>query len=171
MTMKQGNPITANLIVIVDSQDLHLLSDFRWDIQKAGKTFYLARKEKTGFRKYRKVYLHRMIANPPIGYEVDHINRNGLDNTRDNLRVVTHRENMKNMRQHSDSNSRFRGVYLFKPTGKWQAQICNDHKRFHLGYFDSEIEAAKEYDRAAIRLHGEFANLNFCIGDCDEQTG
>lgn len=169
MTTKQGNPITANpQMIIVDTWDFHFLSDFRWDIQKAGKTFYAARKEKIGFRKYRKIYLHRVIINPPAGYEIDHINRNGLDNRRENLRIVTHSDNMKNMRRHSDSKSQFKGVHLFKSTGKWQAQISNNGKRIHLGYFHSEIDAAKEYDRAAIKLHGRFAHTNFDLGDYNE---
>ena len=92
-----------------------------------------------------KVYsLHRWILDAPKGYEVDHINHNTFDNTRNNLRLATRSQNSQNLKgAHKDSKSGIRGVYWQKNLNKWQAQICVNNKRIHLGTFEKKDEAEK----------------------------
>jgi hypothetical protein len=94
------------------------------------------------------------------GIVPDHINRNGLDNRRSNLRIANKQQNCWNSRDRGGV-SRFKGVHWKVAEGKWAAAISHDGIRKHLGYFVSEREAAEAYDDAAITFQGEFAFLNF----------
>jgi hypothetical protein len=94
--------------------------------------------------------------------EVDHVNGDGLDNRRSNLRVCTHAENARNQSSRTRmSTSRFRGVVWAKDRRKWRAMIGDNGRTVHLGNFTDEIEAAQAYDRAAREMYGAFARLNF----------
>ena len=106
--------------------------------------------------------MHRDILKPPDHLCVDHINHNGIDNRRANLRLATHRQNSYN-RIHFTKNpsSKYKGVSFRKRTKKWDAKIRYDGKNKHIGSFKDEIEAAKAYDEAAKKYQGEFAALNF----------
>ena len=96
---------------------------------------------------------------------VDHINHNGLDNRRANLRIATASQNNANSRRGMNrGRSKYKGVWWDEKAGKWRAGIKCQGKCIHLGMFDDEIEAAKAYDRAAGLYHGEFAVLNFSAG-------
>jgi hypothetical protein len=103
--------------------------------------------------------MHRMIVQPRKGYIVDHIDHNGLNNRRSNLRVCTPRQHQANR-----GPSRFVGVFFEKRGGKWQAHIMAHGKHYYLGLFDDEVKAAKARDRKAYELHGEFAYLTFSRG-------
>jgi hypothetical protein len=111
-------------------------------------------------------YVHRVVMARVLGRhlerneKVDHINGNGLDNRRCNLRVVTHAENLANRPGWKQSSSKYKGVTFFKRDQKWQAKICPKGKTIHLGYFEDEKEAAHEYNKAAILHFGEMAVLN-----------
>ena len=85
----------------------------------------------------------------------------GLDNRKENLRIVDRKGNARNARSHRDSKSRFKGVNLHKQTGKWHAKIYADGRFYHLGLFKDEEQAAHAYDEAACQFHGSTANLNF----------
>jgi hypothetical protein len=112
--------------------------------------------------KARIVSLHREIMNNPDGLLVDHANGDGLDNRRTNLRLATHSQNQFNKRKtKSKTSSRFIGVYFEKRKNRWMARIHYHGKRIWLGSFKSEFDAAKAYDAAAKKYHGEFARLNF----------
>lgn len=97
---------------------------------------------------------------PPSGILIDHINHNGLDNRRSNLRFATTQQNNWNSNRKKPKGSRFRGVRQHRITKKWRAIICSDNKRIHLGYFDTDVSAARAYDAEAKRLRGDFAVLN-----------
>lgn len=104
--------------------------------------------------------MHRVIMNPGPNLVVDHINHDKLDNRRENLRICTQAENMMNQNSNVGS-SRFKGVSWNKRTNKFEASVMRNLIRFHLGYFDSEKEAARAYDDKARELFGEFARPNF----------
>lgn len=157
-------------VAIVDDEDYEILGNKNWYAEPKGINVYVYRKlnqvEKSG-RKTRRISLHRFIMNAPDGMEVDHINGNGLDNRRENLRICTRSENAKNIRKHKGVHSSiYKGVRWYSITKRWHAQISDvtkDGKRTvkSIGYFDDETEAAKAYDIWAHRLHGEFASPNF----------
>lgn len=111
-------------------------------------------------------YIHRIIMSRVIGRnltraeKVDHINGNGLDNRRKNLRIVTHAQNLMNTKSYKNSSSRFKGVTLVKRNNTWQAKICPQGKTIHLGFFEDEVRAAHEYNKAAIYHFGDMAVLN-----------
>jgi len=108
------------------------------------------------------VYMHQMVIKVPDGMVTDHINHDGMDNRKDNLRAATHSQNMRHRKKCSGAMySKYKGVSWKKKSRKWVAQITCEKKAIHLGYFRDEIEAAKAYDRAAIKYHGQFACLNF----------
>jgi len=103
----------------------------------------------------------REILKPPDNMQCDHINGNGLDNRRCNLRICSHSENQHNGSPYVGCSSRFKGVHWRKDRRKWQTSIRNAGKPIYLGYFTDEAEGARAYDRAARELFGEFARVNF----------
>ena len=105
--------------------------------------------------------MHREIMKPPKGKIVDHKNRNKLDDTRENLRISTHKENVRNRGKPRGSASRYLGVGYDRHRRRWYATLYVEGRQIWLGYFEDEIEAARGYDYAAVERLGESANLNF----------
>jgi hypothetical protein len=103
--------------------------------------------------------MHRLIMNTPKGMDTDHINGDSLDNRRCNLRICTHAQNQRNLKKIL-GNNKYKGVSLFKKTQKWRARIQINRMGLHLGYFDTEEEAAKAYNEAAEKHFGEFSRIN-----------
>lgn len=153
--------LTQGKFAIVDAEDYEKLSRYKWYAQRHGERWYAVRNEYLGGGEYRQIYMHREILNPPAGMEIDHINHDSLDNRRVNIRICTNSQNMMNGNSHKGSSSKFKGVFWHKLRRKWQAQIRKNYKAIYLGYYDSEVEAARTYDRAAKDLFGEFAKPNF----------
>ncbi len=114
----------------------------------------------------KNVYLHRYVLARMLGREltnkdrVDHINGNGLDNRRENIRLCKHQQNMWNQPSRRNTSSKYKGVTYFKRDGNWQAKIAPNGKTLQLGYFKTEVEAADAYNQKATELFGEFAKLN-----------
>lgn len=104
--------------------------------------------------------LSREIMNCPDNMLVDHKYHNVLDNRRESLRICTRAENNRNARSRRNTGSKYKGVSWHKRRNKWIAIITTDRKRLWLGYFDNEAEAARTYNLAATKLHGEYALLN-----------
>ena len=147
---------------IVDDDDFEKLMRFnKWYAVKQKNSFYAKCNITLAPGRRTTLKMHRVIMNAKPGQIVDHINGNGLDNRKCNLRIVDDQKNAANRKSHSGSSSKYKGVSWHKQHNKWQANICVNGKFLYLGIFPNEIDAALAYDDAAIKYFGEFARLNF----------
>lgn len=158
--MSKSISLTRGKQAIVDDEDFEWISKHKWLATGTGTKFYAARHTWDGIRVSR-IYMHREILNLPKGIEVDHINGNGLDNRRSNLRQATRAENQRNRMKSSHSVSIYKGVSFDKRRNRWRARIKVDQKEKWIGFFMKEIDAAYAYDRVARQYFGNYANLNF----------
>ena len=149
-------PLTQAKFAIVDAEDYEWLNQYKWHAKKHKNTSY-AETQKNG----KLIKMHRLITSAPPHLFVDHRDHNGLNNRRYNLRLCTNQQNVFNRRPRPGGTSKYKGVYWHKKTKKYTAAIKANGKRYYLGYFDDEIEAAVVYDIKAMELFGEFAYLNF----------
>lgn len=139
-------------VAIVDDADYANLAALKWrESYKHGHTY-----AETG----RRALMHRIIMNPAKGLHVDHINGNGLDNRRSNLRVVTSSQNQMNRGLPKNNKSGHKGVHWSKLGKRWHAAIVVDRKKNFLGTFTDKEKAAAAYREAAEKLHGEFRQKN-----------
>jgi len=157
-------PLTKNKFAIVDEQDYERLARFKWCVSYTGrKKLYACRM--VGRRVIR---MHREIMRAPGGMVVDHIDGNGLNNCRANLRVCTHAQNLCNRRKYRGATP-YKGVFYRRDRNKYYARISLGGVKHYLGLYDDPVEAARAYDRKARELHGPYARLNF--PDEGEQPG
>lgn len=155
--------LTRGLVTIIDAEDFEFVSQWKWFASRGGNTDYAHRKQRIdGTHKQKTISLHRAIISAPDGMHVDHINHNGLDNRRENLRLCTPAENRWNSKRQKGSSSDFKGVGKFNDgrAKSWAATIGAGNKIYRR-CFATELEAALWYDEMAKELHGEFAKLNF----------
>jgi hypothetical protein len=148
-------PLTQGESTSVDDGDFKEIGKYKWSTLKLKHTCYAR-----GWVDGKVVYMHRMLMGNPKGLDVDHINGNGLDNRRCNLRVCNRSQNSMNNHKRTGT-SKYKGVSWYKRGGKWHSQIMIDGIQKHIAYFDDEIEAAKSYDIHALELFKEYACLNF----------
>ncbi len=134
------------------------LGRWKWHTTALG---YVIRDNRDKTQKAKTILMHRQIMNPPAGLEVDHINHNGLDNRRCNLRNVTRTQNAQNQLPRSGGSSQYKGVHRNKGNKKWTVSIGANGQQYQLGSFHDEIYAALKYDEAARKYHGKFACCNF----------
>lgn len=154
-------PLTGGLVAIVDAEDAaRILGMGAWQAKRSGQTYY-ARKNIWRAGRYMTITMHAVILDVPL---VDHVNGNGLDNRRSNLRPANFAENARNRPRRSDNTSGYKGVSWNRRNGKWQAYIGADRRQISLGHHATAEDAARAYDAAARELHGVFARLNFPEG-------
>lgn len=148
------NLINSDEVMICDAEDYEKLSKYNWRLNNGRAIAF-------GGKRGVYVYAHRIVMNAPNGMTVDHKNHNQLDNRKDSLRLCTHYNNTLNRRAPKNNTSGYKGVSFSKERNLWECYITNNGKRINLGRHETALEAAKIYDRAAYKLHGEFACLNF----------
>jgi len=146
-------PLGDGQYALVDAADYEWLSQYCWHSCSGG---YAARSEKG-----KRILMHRQIMQPAEGMVVDHIDGRRANNCRSNLRVCTRAENQRNQRKKRGSSSKFKGVGYTSQSKRCYAKLVFEGKTVWLGHFDSEVGAARAYDRAAVEHQGEFAHLNF----------
>jgi hypothetical protein len=155
--------LTRDKFAFVDDDDYEWLNQWKWYCDKRGDLYYAARAIRRENGKWMPLRMHRAVLKLPHGdhRRIDHIDRNGLNNTKSNLRICSHQNNMRNRRKVPSKTSTFKGVFKKCDRKRWYAAIGLNKKTYHIGVFDSEIEAAKAYDVVAQKYFGEFARLNF----------
>lgn len=152
-------PLTQGMAALVDDEDAErVLAQGKWYAHRNRHAFYALRMSRRPDGSRQTIGLHTFLTGWPL---VDHINGDGLDNRRANLRPATDTENRRNARRRTDNTSGFRGVHWHKARGTWRARISVDGQRVCLGYHPTADAAARAYDAAALVHHGEFAHLNF----------
>lgn len=141
-------PLTQSKTAIVDDDDFENINQYKWYVAKHTDTrFYAVRMFGHGVKKRRRVYLHHFIlGKPDKGLVIDHINRNSLDNRKENLRIVTQRLNSVNWDR--PRKSKYYGVTWCKQHNRWKARARTENgKEKHLGFFKDDKEAHKAYLR------------------------
>lgn len=153
--------LNKGYFALVDDRDYEQLNKYKWAAHVDKYTVYAVRSEYLGNYKKQRIIMHRAIMNHPDNLDVDHIDHNGLNNQRSNLRIATRSQNACN------GNGKkgwvpYKGVcFVMGEVKKYVAQIQYQGKKYHIGVFGSAVCAALAYDKKAKELHGEFAQLNF----------
>jgi hypothetical protein len=150
--------LTQNKVALVDDEDFDRLNKHKWYSSKLRNCWYAWRH----LGKHSTIKMHRevllLVKNDKK--QIDHINCNGLDNRKENLRLCNYSENQQN-RIKIKGISKYKGVDFSKKRNKWRVRINKDYKIYNLGEFTNEIDAAYAYDIHAMWLFGDFARLNF----------
>lgn len=150
--------LTQNQVALVDNEDYNFLMQRKWQAHKDGNTFYARYNLYIGMidgkEKRKTIRMHRLIMAVPKGKIIDHINGNGLDNQKSNLRICSKRQNNQN-RVHSIKSSKYPGVSWYNTINKWVARIRINGKAISLGRFTNEKDAAMAYEKACRTLVGE----------------
>jgi len=151
--------LTQGKVTIVDDEDYEWLSQWEWYYAKNNpkdRYGYARRNSKYNGGKRKTILMHREVLKAEKEEICDHINHNGLDNRKSNLRIVTSRQNAANRRKRIDSSSKYRGVVWYKRDKKWRVAVgCK-----HIGYFQDIKEAALAYNKKAREVYGDYAYQN-----------
>lgn len=150
-------PLTCGKNALVDATDYDWLMQWNWSAQNINGKWYAIRR----IDKYHTICMHRAILGLRHGIDVDHIDNDGLNNRRHNLRRATRAQNNQNKKRRPDNASGYIGIGWIERLHKWRAVISANNKYIHLGCFSSAEEAAHARDEAAKKLHKDFASLNF----------
>lgn len=144
-------PLTQGYTATIDAADVPLVEGYNWTVIVRKYTTYVYRNDRG-----RGLLLHRLLMGDPEGLTVDHRDGDGLNNTRQNLRVATKAENNRNQRRHDRNTSGHKGVSWHKRDKRWRACIHVNNRYIHLGHFVNIEDAVAAYENASAELHGEF---------------
>jgi hypothetical protein len=147
--------LTQGCESIIDAADAEFVGRWNWCVIVDGPRRY-AISGSAAFKEIKASRLHRAILGVTGSEIVDHIDGNGLNNRRQNLRIVSPSENAQNARARKGTESGYKGVFFHKKNNNWRAQIMANGKRYSLGLFNTPEEAHAAYCEASDRLHGEF---------------
>jgi hypothetical protein len=152
-------PLTRGYEAIIDAADVPLVAEHSWFSVVQDHAVYAVRRVPGVTGRGSKVSMHRQIMMPGQTQQVDHINLNGLDNRRANMRLCSAAENARNRRKSAANTSGLKGVCWNKASKKWQAGIRCDGKTFHLGLYDTPDDAHAAYAKASAARHGDFGRV------------
>lgn len=157
-----STPKHPNTFAMVDDEDFEAINQWKWhvDWHIKSRTVYARRKDRSG-RIVKSISMASAIIKPPIGFCVDHIDRNGLNNCKANLRIATAAQNSANRGKSTSNKSGFLGVSWCAEKGLWVGQITSNGRRAFLGRSKLPDVLARRYDEMAIAYYGDFACLNY----------
>jgi hypothetical protein len=152
--------LTQGYVALVDDEVYERVCELNWIVRKYSHTCYAAHKYRKPDGGWAFLSLHRFLLDPPDHLEVDHINGDGLDCRRSNLRLATRQQNASNCRRRR-TDLPYKGINQHSVTKRFRAAIKVNQKRIYSGMFATAEEAARAYDDLARAQFGEFAALNF----------
>lgn len=164
------------LFALVDEEDFEFLNQFTWSLIEWQGKQYAKRKQRLSDDKYPEygtISMHSMILKGAI--EIDHMNGDGLDNRKENLREVTHKQNLQGQKVQRRSKSGYRGVSYFPNAGQWKrkkpwrARIKVDGNDRTIGYYETPEQAAEAWNKEAFLAWGKYASLNDMVPQTEER--
>lgn len=154
-------PLTKGYIALVDDEDYEWLMQWKWHYEDSevgyARSFEKVDGRQVQFKMHQKIM--EQCGHNLTGFEVDHVDGNGLNNRKSNLRLATRIQNARNRKVNKNNTSGYKGVSLL-PHGRWISYITHQKRRITIGLYDTREEAARAYNEVATILHGEFARLN-----------
>ena len=152
--------LTQGKVAIVDDEDYDYLMQWKWYVCNKRYKFYAVRNIPISNNKQTIISMHRLIMKPDKGMVIDHLDGNPLNNQKNNLRICTHSDNMRNCKISIKNTSGYKGVSFLKKKNTYKSAIKFNKKTIYLGLFTNPVDAARAYNAAALKYHGEFAHLN-----------
>jgi len=155
--------LTKGFVALVDDEDYETINKHHWYTSVRSRANYAKRDVYHGGRRLTE-FMHRVIMDCPEGMYIDHINHNGLDNRKENLRICTNQENCRNRIKHAPTTlGMIKGVSISKciKSKPFRAHIKHNYKNIDIGFFANLDDAARAYDKKALELFGQYAQLNY----------